>query len=85
MKFVRLVLLAALGMTASVAMAGSDSSVGRLGRGSQIHDGSVLVNSAAPDVSGVNGRSTRAQSTAARSIQPVNAAERSVDNVQGRV
>jgi hypothetical protein len=84
MKFVKLVLLAALGMTASVAMAGSDSSVDRLGRGSQIHGGSVLVNGTAADVFRANGRSTPAQSMAARIIQPVNAAERSVDSVQGR-
>lgn len=82
MKVLRVVSITILALTASVAFAGADSPVERLGRSSQIHGGGIAVNSAPADASSVYGRGSPAM--AMQGSERVIAAPRSADDVLGR-
>lgn len=83
MKFVKLVAIAVLGMTTSMAIAADDSSTQRLGRASQIQGGSLINSGAAADASGVYGRGAPGHSKPAARM-PLAESGRSADSVRGR-
>ncbi|HWQ39997.1 MAG TPA: hypothetical protein VNM24_15550 [Burkholderiales bacterium] len=83
MKVLRVVSIAILGMTASVALAGTSAPVERLGRSSQIQGGGIAVKAVAADPSAVYGRGSPAMAMQ-EGKQRVIAAQRSAGDVLGR-